>query len=199
MISRVFRDMLSLSISGGQTSDPIQLSDEVDEAETGITDLLDVLTRHRYPSHTTDNYRRTCILIRLLYKYDCAQAITSLTQSIRLFAIEQPAQIDAYHAFMMCMKLDDPKGCQQAIKASLNLKWDVETDRCGDEGGATLLEALEGGHVFDISTWSLETMEECTNKYVCPLGRAWRWSDREYDKQKALEIVADEFYDLMTE
>lgn len=178
----------------------IELTDHDDENEAAVTDFLDYLTHRDEYKHTTDSYRRTCTLIRLLHKYDCPSAIKALSQSIRLSRIDKPDLMDPFHAFKISMKLEDTLGCAEAIRKARNLEWDSGLDDARAEGVATLMQPIYKGHAFDVSTWSVQEMEDCPTRYVCALARAWRQYSKfgREKRQEALNAVADEFHRLMT-
>jgi hypothetical protein len=178
----------------------IPLTDETLEDETTVKDFLDLVHGKDVMPLLAD-HERACNMLELLVKYDCPTWLDTCRRYVRLAIARHQESHNAFHMFMLAVKLDDPQAVKEAIPVAGARRWASDGFNASLDV-ATTRQKIALGIPIDPSTLDEEEIVRLPPKYLVALLRALRkrgntvgWSG---DTEDDWQAVADEFYRVYT-
>jgi hypothetical protein len=195
-ISPKFGEMLKVDKQGRYKR--IVLDDPELETASVLHGLFDVMIKNADILDLCLQGPHSCtrrqLVIRLAQKYDFRRELHSIHQDLRLGLYVNKR--NPWSNFELAIRIDDLDLCVDAVKKAST--W-VKEDQASTRGEEKFGDPLQGGGLFDIRTYSLESLKALPIVVVWALSRA----SHSYVKlgteplKKAHNELASRFYNLM--
>jgi hypothetical protein len=155
-ISPKFGEMLKVGKQGGY--ERIILTDPELETASVFHGLFDVMIKNAdildLCLQGTHSPTRRQLVIRLAQKYDFKRELHSIHQDLRLGLYVNKR--NPWNVFELAIRIDDLDLCVDAVKKAST--W-VKEDQACTRGEEKFGDPLQGGGLFDIRTYSLESLK----------------------------------------